>query len=55
MTRGPDLAKWIDDCVAFPSTRVDRIVPATTDDDRARVAKRLGVVDAWPGVTETFF
>ena len=51
----PDLAKWIDDRVAFPSTMVDRIVPATTDDDRANVMERLGVVDAWPVVTEPFF
>lgn len=29
----PDLAQWIDKNVAFPSTMVDRIVPATTDDD----------------------
>ena len=34
---------------------VDRIVPATTDADRARVGQRLGVVDAWPVVTEPFF
>ena len=33
---------------------VDRIVPATTDDDRARIAKALGVRDAWPVVTEPF-
>ena len=40
--------------VAFPSTMVDRIVPATTDEDRARIAARLGVEDAWPVVTEPF-
>ena len=50
----PDLAKWIDDLVAFPSTMVDRIVPATTDDVRDQTAKRLGVEDAWPVVTEPF-
>jgi fructuronate reductase len=33
---------------------VDRIVPATTDEDRARIAARLGVEDAWPIVTEPF-
>ncbi len=53
--RDPELAKWINDQVAFPSTMVDRIVPATTDDDRAHAAARLGVVDAWPVVTEPFF
>lgn len=40
--------------VPFPSTMVDRIVPATTDDDRALVAERLGVEDAWPVMTEPF-
>ena len=33
---------------------VDRIAPATTDEDRARVAARLGAEDAWPVVTEPF-
>lgn len=52
--RDPDLADWIDGEVAFPSTMVDRIVPATTDADRAAVAARLGVGDAWPIATEPF-
>jgi fructuronate reductase len=33
---------------------VDRIVPATTDADRARVSRSLGVADAWPVMTEPF-
>jgi fructuronate reductase len=33
---------------------VDRIVPATTDADRARIAEELGVGDAWPVMTEPF-
>jgi len=49
-----DLRDWIAGEVAFPSTMVDRIVPATTDDDRARVAAALAVEDAWPVVTEPF-
>lgn len=40
--------------VAFPSTMVDRIVPATTDDDRARISQALSVDDAWPIKTEPF-
>ena len=40
--------------VAFPSTMVDRIVPATTEADRAAVSDRLGLWDAWPVVTEPF-
>ncbi|RAZ87274.1 mannitol dehydrogenase family protein [Mesorhizobium hawassense] len=51
---GADLARHIADEVAFPSSMVDRIVPATTDADRARIAKQLGVEDAWPVMTEPF-
>jgi fructuronate reductase len=40
--------------VKFPSTMVDRIVPATTDEDRALIAQVLGVTDAWPVMTEPF-
>jgi fructuronate reductase len=50
----PDLGRFVEAEVAFPSTMVDRIVPATTDADRARIAERLGVADAWPVVTEPF-
>jgi fructuronate reductase len=52
--RDPDLGRWIEDRVAFPSTMVDRIVPATTDEDRAAIATQLGMGDAWPVVTEPF-
>jgi fructuronate reductase len=38
----------------FPSTMVDRIVPATTDADRVAVAEAIGLEDAWPVVTEPF-
>jgi mannitol 2-dehydrogenase len=33
---------------------VDRITPATTDDDRAQIKERFGVDDAWPVVCEPF-
>jgi fructuronate reductase len=52
--RDPDLGRWIEGEVAFPSTVVDRIVPATTGEDRTSVAEQLGVEDAWPVVTEPF-
>lgn len=52
--RDPDLARWIEAEVAFPCSMVDRIVPATTDDDRALVASALGVDDSWPVMTEPF-
>lgn len=51
---GDELVAWIDDEVAFPSTVVDRIVPATTDADRELVVHRLGVTDAWPVRAEPY-
>lgn len=41
----PDLAAWIETHGAFPQTMVDRIVPATTAQDIARLSDRLGVED----------
>ena len=52
--RDPALAKWIAAHVAFPSTMVDRIVPATTAADLAEVARLLGVADAASVVCEPF-
>lgn len=52
--RDVDFGKWVAGEVAFPSTMVDRIVPATTHEDRARISQRLGFVDAWPVITEPF-
>jgi fructuronate reductase len=52
--RDPDLGRWVEGEVAFPSTMVDRIVPATTGGDRVAVSARLGLDDAWPVVTEPF-
>ncbi len=39
------LTRRIEDAVRFPSSMVDRIVPATTEYDRAVVAQRYGVHD----------
>ena len=50
----PSLGTYIDKHVAFPSTMVDRIVPQTTDEDRAFFAQALGLNDAWPIITEQF-
>ncbi|WP_248304661.1 mannitol dehydrogenase family protein [Breoghania sp. L-A4] len=49
-----ELARHINTEVAFPSTMVDRIVPATTDEDRMNVVEETGRYDAWPVVTEPF-
>lgn len=50
----PSLAQWAAENVAFGTTMVDRITPATTDEHRAAVLDALGVVDAAPVPTEPF-
>lgn len=52
--RDAELGHFIADSVAFPSSMVDRITPATKDPDRAAVAAGLGLTDAWPVVAEPF-
>jgi fructuronate reductase len=52
--RDPALAGYIANEVAFPSTMVDRITPATTNVDRVAISKRLGLEDAAPVITEPF-
>lgn len=51
--REPLLA-WLQDNAAFPSTMVDRMVPATTDDDLAVVEHELGLRDEAAVVAEPF-
>lgn len=50
--RDPELAEWIRQTVAFPSSMVDRITPVTSPDDVDELRERFGVVDAWPVVAE---
>lgn len=50
----PSLADWIQANCSFPNSMVDRIVPRTTDGDRAQVSAALGAVDAWPVMAEPF-
>lgn len=50
----PPLIAWIDANVRFPSSMVDRIVPATTPADIDAAARRLGVTDAATVRTEPF-
>ena len=52
--RDPALGEWVRANVSFPSTMVDRIVPATTDADRELVSGQTGLEDAWPIMTEPF-
>lgn len=49
-----DLADWITASCRFPCTMVDRITPATTDADIARVAALTGHHDAAPVMAEPF-
>jgi fructuronate reductase len=51
---GGDAAPWVRDNVTFPSTMVDRIVPATTEDDIAAAAADTRVFDAALVCTEPF-
>jgi fructuronate reductase len=48
------LADWIADRVAFPSTMVDRIVPAVTETDLAVASRTTGLVDLAPVSHEPF-
>ncbi|MBL8652217.1 MAG: mannitol dehydrogenase family protein [Sphingopyxis sp.] len=50
----PDLTDWFDARCRCPATMIDRIVPATTDADRAAIEGELGVRDEGAVVTERF-
>jgi fructuronate reductase len=52
--RDAGFGAWVAETVACPNSMVDRIVPATTEADRARVSQTLGAQDSWPVVTEPF-
>ncbi|WP_231994522.1 mannitol dehydrogenase family protein [Pseudarthrobacter equi] len=49
-----NLLVWLDANTAFPSTMVDRMVPATTDGDLAAVGHELGLRDDAAVVAEPF-
>ncbi|MDP9890451.1 fructuronate reductase [Pseudarthrobacter enclensis] len=51
---GDELLAWIDRNATFPSTMVDRMVPATTDADLAAVERELGLRDEAAVVAEPF-
>ena len=53
--RSEDLARWIDENVAFPNSMVDRITPATTNTDRRHLRHTYGIEDGWPVICEPFF
>lgn len=49
-----ELARWIEDNVSFPSTMVDRIVPAMTEDAFAALEQHTGYADPCGVVCEEF-
>lgn len=52
--RDPSLAERVKSEVAFPSSMVDRITPATSDRERALVRSAFGVADNWPVFCEDY-
>ncbi|WP_262266444.1 mannitol dehydrogenase family protein [Microvirga yunnanensis] len=48
------LAAYVREAVAFPSSMVDRITPATTDRERTLLEERFGIADNWPVFCEPF-
>jgi len=52
--KDPELGAWMTANVAFPNGMVDRITPVTSEADKAQLAERFGIADAWPVVCEPF-
>lgn len=50
----PKLLAWFDAACTCPSTMIDRIVPATTAQERAAVATAIGALDEGAVLTEPF-
>lgn len=54
VARSPALARWIEECVSFPCSMVDRIVPAMTANKLASLQQALGLNDPNAIETESF-
>lgn len=52
--RDPELGAWVAENVAFPSSMVDRITPATSEQDRQFVRETFGTTDPWPVLSEDY-
>lgn len=50
----PDLGNFVRNEILCPDTMVDRIVPATTDQDRQHLSDTIGINDLWPVIAEPF-
>lgn len=53
--KDPELARWIRNAVSFPSTMVDRIVPALTPEFESEIREALGGVDDPCGIAAESF
>jgi mannitol 2-dehydrogenase len=49
-----ELAEWIEERVAFPSSMVDRITPGTSPADRDQIEAEFSISDGWPVITEPY-
>lgn len=49
-----ELARWVEQSVAFPNGMVDRITPATGDRERELIGQQYGIADRWPVFCEAF-
>jgi mannitol 2-dehydrogenase len=50
----PALPAWVEQSCTFPNSMVDRITPATSQEDREWLRDSAGIVDGWPVVSEPF-
>jgi mannitol 2-dehydrogenase len=48
------LAAWVEHSCTFPNSMVDRITPATSEEDRTWLRDTAGIIDRWPVVAEPF-
>ena len=53
-TRCGELGRWIDECVTFPNSMVDRITPASSEAEQEFLKKVYGIQDACPVASEAF-
>lgn len=50
----PELLAWVQENVTFPNSMVDRITPATVEQDIESLMQSSGIIDSWPVVCEPF-
>jgi mannitol-1-phosphate/altronate dehydrogenase len=50
----PEIVSWVDDCVAFPCSMVDRITPNTSEETIRYVGDKYGIEDSWAVCCEDY-